>query len=169
MNPNQLIALAVKLFAIWLFLYTIRQLVTITYVFQTSGFDLPQLMFVLFCILMLTITVFMWFFPFSVSKKLSTFPAEFVEEQAWTSDEVYGVGFVLIGILLLFFAFSDAVYWVYHVIWFYDQGGSSQGLGLEAKSAIFATLMELVFAIGLILGSKGLTKLIYRIRYGGLD
>ena len=169
MKPNQLIALAVRLFAIWLFLFTVRQLIQMVYVFQTSGVELPQLIFIGFCLFLLALTVFMWFSPFTISKGISTIHAESIEQRNWTSDEVYGVGFVLLGTMLLFFAFSDAVYWAFYLTWYDSQAAGTREMSLEQKGAVFATALELVFAVGLIAGSKGLTKLIHRLRYGGLD
>lgn len=169
MKPDQLIALAVRLFAIWLFLFTVRQLVQMVVVFQTNGAEAPQLIFIGFCLFLLALTAFMWFSPFTVSKGISTFHAEPAEQQSWTSDEVYGVGFVLLGTMLLFFAISDAVYWLFYLIWIHSQAAGTRELDLDQKGAIFATALELVFAIGLILGSRGLSRLIHRFRYGGLD
>jgi len=169
MSPHQLVALAVRLFAIWLFLYTIRQLIPLTYVFRTPDFELPQMMFVVFCVVLLGISVSMWVFPFTISNRIATFSPSSECAQSWTTNEVYGIGFVLLGFFLLFFGVSDAVYWIFYLIWIEDMVEGGPGLTLEQKGSITATVVELVFALVLILGSKGLAKMIHKMRYAGLD
>jgi len=144
-------------------------MIGLVYVFQTDDVELPVLLFVGFCILLLALTVFMWLFPFAVSKGISPYAADSHEQRNWTSNEVYGVGFVLLGTLLLFFALSDAIYWAFYLVWINSQAAGTREVDLTQKGAIVATVIELVFAIGLIVGSNGLAKMIRRLRYGGLD
>ena len=75
---------------------------------------------------------------------------------------------VMLGFYLLYLAISDSVYWISYARFSInsDPYGLSPVFGANEKSAVVATVVELAMSLYLIIGSKHITRILWKIKYG---
>lgn len=109
---------------------------------------------------------FLWFFPSPVANTIVRFdPASKSLEAGW-APELESIGVALLGLFLLYRAVSDLVYYVM------DHQAKVAMLGNvrapdDFNALITATIVELVFALILILRAKGIVSLLRKARGAG--
>lgn len=166
MQKEQIVGLAVRLFAIFLVVYTLRHVSgLLPYAGESSPNNVSFLFIGLFTICPLLAAALLWFFPLTVAAKLlppaatSTPPPTAALENKGAEDVAWY--FSLMGLWVLTTAIPDIFYWVtitYHIE---DAAFSSQNKGNMA-----ATLSQLILGFWLLFGSRGWVGIIRRIRTG---
>lgn len=165
MNLLQLLAVSVRFLSIGLFVYALNMSVGV--VSMTSVVkDYPLAGFIVPSSLML-ISVLLWFFPFTAIASITKgFQIDIDAESHFEFNEVADFLLVLVGIYLLYYVVSDAAYWIL-ILQFTSASDFPIVITPDQKAHIGATVVEAIMAIGLILGRKGIIKLIRRARLGG--
>jgi hypothetical protein len=166
MSREDVIAVAVRIFAIFLLVSVVRTLPgAIALIDQVE--PKPSLALVaLVSVLGLALCAWLWFFPLTVARKLLPAMREPRSETAMDGSVALTVGLTLLGIWVLSHALPDAIYWVTlfllsrridagHIDWQNDQIAN-----------ILATAGQLALALWLIFGSAGIKRLILRFRNG---
>ncbi len=169
MKPDQLIALCVRLFAIALLFYTLRSLVNLTWFLEANDIPGARYAYVGVLAVVIVVTILLWLFPFSVARRIVPEEIGLNLDHRWTESELYGCGFVLLGAYFLFGSVSDALYWIWFLLNLSREQIALEQITSEQIASIVLTVAEMLAAIGLILGSTGLTKIIYKIRYGSIE
>lgn len=153
MKPTHYFAIMIRLFAIALAVYAIRQS-SVLFELLTNGsiqdFEL-SIVFVLVTVLCpLVVSILLWFFPMTVS-------ASIIRPELDQSFEPTGAAGLLtvlvlaIGLYVLYFAISDSVYWL--TLWQMSRDNYSEAalyLGAESKANMIATGIELLLAVVLV-------------------
>ncbi len=168
MNPHHYLAILIRLFAIGLFIFSISQSSYFFYsiVFGVGqGFEISALQIFMSFFLPFVISVVLWFFPVIVAK--SILKPEI--DQAIKPINKDGISFLIIatlGLYVTFYALVDTVY--YFSLWQISE--LSDGYGTirnffppDVKANIWATLIELVLGVLLILKSKTIVKKVLEI------
>ena len=167
MKLEHIVALAVRLFAIALAVYALRNGISLVPYFHDQEWQIASYAYAALVACFLLLAIYLWYFPLTVSRRLVAFrePGE-ADIGSATSDELQIIGFTILGIYLLFYVLSDVIYWGF--IWFISN--RNQGvpieLSLEQVASMLSTAIELVFVLFLILGAKGIVRLIRKLRYG---
>jgi len=160
MSPHQIIAVAVRIFAVWLVAYVLHTTGTI---FLDSRVTTKELVVAgTVGVFTLLLAVILWFFPLTMAKKLLTEPAANTASRA-TADTWLAMGCALIGIWLLATAIPhivrDAVY-LHLLNSEYDDRG-------EFKRWLVYRGVEVIVALWLIVGTRGFVKVFWWARTVG--
>ena len=165
---DDIVALAVRLFAVVLAIYALRNGVSLVPFFHEQGWQSSSYFLAAIMVVLLILAVVLWKFPLAVARGLVGFrnrgEAEVVSTNA---EQIQVVGFTVLGMYLLFYVVSDVVYWGSILL----IGQRNPELLLEVtpeqKGLMAATIIEFIFALFLLLGANRIVDLIKKFRYGG--
>lgn len=153
MKPTHYFAILVRLFAIALAIYAVRQSSFLIEVLKNGGvqgYELPSAFAWVPTLVPLLVSLFLWFFPMTVSRWV-------VRPELDQSFEPVGAKGLLtvivlgIGLYVLYFAVSDAVYWL--TLWQMSHDNYSDStlyLGSDSKAAMVTKVIELIIAVALV-------------------
>jgi len=167
MKLEHIVALAVRLFAIALAIYALRNGISLVPYFYEQGSHGSSYSYAAVMIVLLFVAVGLWYFPLTVTQNLVTFRgAGETDLSSASADQLQLAGFTILGLYLLFHVLSDVVYW--GSIWFIVQRSSGPPieLSLDQKARMAATLIELIFVLFLLLGTRRIVDLLRKFRYG---
>ena len=163
MNPEHVVAVAVRLFAIGLSVYAVTGAVGTAPVYFTGKFEPSVFLLVVGATLLtLVAALLLWRFPLWIASKLFPYDhSRSVGSTSITGGELQTVAFTVLGIYFMFKAVVAAVYWVF---WF----SSVRSMGFDPAAnqwaSVLMTLAELVLACFLVFGARGLTEVIRKVR-----
>ena len=167
MKPHHYLAIIVKIFAIVLFAYGIRQagfFIEILLTGMASDVRYSIYFAATTAFVPITTSLLLWFFPITISKSIIT-PEIDGQLQPINPQGLLAVIISAIGLYTLFYAIVDATYW--SIIYQATKAGTSSGvpIGLSDEGAanMIVTAIELVMAVMLILKSKTLAFYILRL------
>jgi hypothetical protein len=157
MVPVQIVALLVRLVSIVIVVDTVRySAATIANDYFPSSTALWLTVGAI--IALFTLAGILWFFPLTIATGISTFDSDQPVER-WSGEQLYEFGFVMLGVYLLTRAGGDLIYWVLYLL-----SAGFEGLGAEHTVSLWVRLIELALALILILGAKGLRRLLFTIK-----
>ena len=159
MNPHQILAVSTRLFAIWLFLYSISNLAG-TYV-QAHKYSAPDTFQPLFWGVGSTILVcsLLWLFPLFITKMILP-PSTIEGVQSPIFDSWFSVGCSLIGVWVLAKAIPAlAGYFIGNYL---GQKFYPETFAVNPDWALLVSfnVFQLVVGIWLFMGGKGLKKIL---------
>ena len=162
MSPHQTIAVAVRLFAVWLMLETLRDAVA----FLKPPGDLPLTAIaaaILFVSVGALIVALLWLFPQTIARKLlSSSAAEPVPTAS--PDTWMAMGCALIGLWILSYALPalirDTLIWSFYT-------SNSGGLPGELLIRLLDLAARVLIALWLIFGANGFRRLFWWARNAG--
>ena len=159
MNPHQILAVSIRLFAIWLFLYSTSNIAgTYLQAYKYSASDSLQPLFwgvgatILACSLL-------WLFPLFIAKKILP-PSASESAQSPLFDSWFSVGCSLIGVWVLAKAIPAlASYFIGNYL---GQKLSPETFVINQDWALLVSfnVFQLVVGIWLFMGGKGLKKIL---------
>ncbi len=169
LTPKVLVALIVRLFAIGLSIYLVRVLLSEFSVYIHVDYYKPSLAVAIIILLITFLIVLLWKFPFYIASKLIAFDADDHSDSDLSEQGIYTLGFVLLGVLLLYWAISDTAHWLYIFsaqpeISLYPYENRYE-LGISQKAAILSTGLEFIMAVVLLFGAGKISRFIYRLRH----
>ncbi len=167
----QVVAVIVRLFAIALFVYAIRQLPDlVTYYvidsdrstgvpfYGTRVFVLSLTIF-----LCLVISLLLWFFPLTIAQKLLP-NMDDEEGRKWDKDTLLSIAFIVLGVYFYYYALVDLLYWGMMLILSIRHFDLIGPLEVENWVNIVLTFVELFLATMLVFRSRGIANLILKFR-----
>lgn len=160
MTPHQLIAAAVRIFAIWYVIFLVKEMpAKVIAVLQFNGTIDPVKIAIL--IILILISPVLWFSANFIARAITPISAK-DSPLPWTESRVLTIGASLIGLSVMAYALPPIIY--YGTIWFLTQ--RSEVTGWDAQQAASLTSAFVVLAIGmwLFLGAHGLWQVWSRIR-----
>ncbi len=163
MTPHQTLAVAVRLFAIWLAVYTMRTLPVMYMEGAGAGNAVYNFVSVGLAILMVLLVLFLWFFPKSVARNLLATETVSTRESS-SPDTWLAVGCALLGLWLLVPAITGCIYNL-SVLYRVHQYPAIETMDLHI-SWIYH-IAEIAFGIWLLLGARGARKLFWWARGAG--
>lgn len=167
MKISHFFAVLVRLFAIGLAIYAVRQLLLLFEVMATgaiSGYDVSAVFAGMLVLCPLLVSVLLWYFPLAVT----AFVIREDMDHSLKPLDVQGSLVVLvlaIGLYLLYFAIADAVHWLTY--WQMAAGESYSGARLhfdaDSKAAMVSTGVELLMAFGLLARARSISRAMLRL------
>jgi hypothetical protein len=160
MSPHQTIAVAVRLFAVWLAAYAL-QTASATFLdgrVATKGLVVAGII----GILTLLVAVLLWFFPLTTAKKLLSVPAENSASKE-SPDTWLAMGCALIGLWLL----ATAIPHIVRDSLYLYSSNSGYDDSVEYKHWLVYRFVEIVIAVWLIVGTGGFVKVFWWARSAG--
>lgn len=166
MSREDLVAVAARMFAVFLFVTLIRYLPSAAVLIHQEGSRKYMLVLVLVLVFSFSVCAILWFFPLTIARKLLPVMREPRSETAMSGSITLSVGITIIGLWLLTSALPDMIYWSTIFVMTRQFNAGYFTWQYEQIAKITSTVMELVLAIWLIFGSSGIKRLIYKFRYG---
>lgn len=162
MSPHQIIAVAVRLFAIWIVIYVVRELPV--FYFEGSKQGDPYVLTVTIAIALVSLVGFLvlWFFPRTIAQGLlSSSNTESIPPAS--QDMWLAMGCGLLGLWMLSSALPGLLrdLLVQYLLRAADAGASN------LRSWLFYNLAECLIAIWLIFGARGFRKIFWWARTSG--
>jgi hypothetical protein len=169
MNKEEIVAIAVRLFAIALALYGLRSLTGMAMYYNQVVASESAYLFAGLALSIFGAAILLWIFPLTVARKIIPRSNPDSEAGNWSYEGILTCGFIILGIFFLYHAISDSTYWFY--IWKLSESleGNPVKLNADDLANIYATIAEFIFTMILIFGSKGLASLLVKLRYAALD
>ena len=149
MTPNQMVALALRLFAIWLGMQSLGYLYW--FVEMSASESHGSIVFMaLNCVLCVVIILVSWFFPRTIAGKL--LPTQDKQVQPSTTAGTWlAMGCTLIGLWILTTTIPKLVNDLF-VAFF-------EGRDTALRLLVYVDVVQLVIAVWLVLGGKGVGKI----------
>jgi hypothetical protein len=160
-TPYQIVAVALRLFAVWLGLQALR---TVPAFFTVSGFRSRGYVYMTF-MLALTVVVILalWFFPRTIAGKLlPSREGQSALASTVTADTWLAMGCSLIGLWTLTTTIPRLVY-----DFFVLNSMSSYDDRSQLEHSVVYDLVELAIAVWLVLGGKGVKKVFWWAQNAG--
>jgi hypothetical protein len=165
MTNAQIVALGVRLFAIWLAFYLLRH-VPAMWVFGNqqpdSGFNATV---VVVSVVLVLLTIALWMFPLAVARKLLP-TATLDQPTPLPVEQLERAGFCLLGLWVLTEAVPRLIYAA--VMFFYSRRPDpSVDLGPSYYADLIYSAVTLILGVWLLLGAKGLLGVLRWARSAG--
>ena len=167
MKVELIVAVAIRLFAVVLGLYALRNGISFSaYLFEEgqagSAYMYGALMAAVFIA-----CIGLWRFPLTLARGLVPISEKHGEEaQQISSDQLLEVGLVLLGIYFLFGVISDIGYWISMLVMSSRDIDAPLTITLKQKALVLSTVVEAVLVMFLLLGKNRVLELFRKARYG---
>ena len=167
MSREDVVAIASRLFSVFLLITTIRAVSDAFFAAEafssTAGF--VALMTVV-SLASLAVAALLWYFPLTIARKLLPVmkePKPLVDPVSRTALEL---ALTVIGIWVLATAVMDLTYWI---VLLAQAFGAEDGVdfGPHQRASLVALAVEFALGLWLGLGSRGVVNLVQRLRYAG--
>lgn len=163
MKKEQVVGLGVRLFAIFLVVYTIRYGSSLLP--MTRAPDNVSLLFIAsFTIPLLLAALLMWMFPLTVAGTILPKMKASGRSVPLRRDEIQVVAFSILGLWVLSTAVPDLFYWSTFV---YLAKRINLSLTPSHIGNVVATVIELIIGFWLLFGARGLRGLVRVLRSSG--
>jgi hypothetical protein len=168
MSREDLIAVAVRLFAVFLVILSVRQIPGVVAAVQPgSDFaDAAVAMIVMLCV-PIALAALLWFFPLSVAAKLLPRDRESRPRLSSDAELLLDTGLFLLGLWLLALGLSDAFYWTAHILMSNAGGVGFGSFSPEMRASVYGTVFEIAVALWILLKGPGIVGAIRRLREAG--
>jgi hypothetical protein len=165
MNSQPYLIVGVRLFAIWVWLYLIRQLPSL---FASSAHvDTSYVVAAAMSAVVIGLVAFvLWVKASTIARKLLPQSNEPPPSSAWKPEVVLTTGAVLLGLYVLTEAIPNVVYYL-SLVYFWDEFGGRLEMTPQMYAGMVRVAAQLGVAIWLVFGGKGLVKVFQWARYAG--
>jgi hypothetical protein len=161
MSPYQAVAVALRVFAVWLGIYALRTVLSLALMQQsgTPGFWGSAALLGLTLLFSATL----WFFPRSIAGKLLSQEAAKAELSA-SPDLWLAMGCALLGLWILTSAVPSVVLDTYALVYLGPGADAS-----DLKRSVLYYFVEIGLGVWLLFGARGLRKLFWWARHAGYN
>ena len=167
MNLIAFTAVGVRLLALMMFFYIFREVSRM--ISLATGFDTYDEwpVFLIFIMSFLLIGVWLWKGAINIAKKIV--PKEVSIESESSSDfdrPIYQLAFVLLGMYVLIYGVSEFSYTAQIYLSLPDEYMTPDQTKRH-QAVMVSAVIEVLIGLVLIIGAKGVSAVVYKIRYGG--
>jgi hypothetical protein len=167
-HNEQIVGIAVRLFAIFLLIYTVRYLSDYIHVLMGESYFKGNITpLIILTILPFIVVILLWFFPLKVAAKLIPKINSAEQPVNLGNNEIEHIALSILGIWVLASAIPDVFYWSIFIYMIKSSGMVVGALRPENVGNIVAIIIEIIIGIWLLVGSKGIIGIIRRLRYAG--
>lgn len=163
MTPHQTLAVAVRLFAVWLALVVTREVLS-SYIFAREGQGTLLPIVTVVGIIAVVVVLILWFFPRSIAQGLlpsrSDVPAQPSAPEAW-----FAIGVSLIGLWLTASAIPGLLR-NFAVLFLYASDAIDKSGLISGFIFLFA---QISVGVLLIVGANGIKRFVWWARHAGPD
>lgn len=167
MSREDIIAVALRLFALFLVVTAIRHAAGLASLGRHEELTTVILSATaVIMVLTLAFAAVLWYFPLTIARKLLPSLRDAGTPLSPAGQQVQEVAIIVLGLWVLASALPDTAYWLSMVMFTSGAGFEAFTWLPENKANIVATALEVVIGFILFFGARGLSNLLYRIRYG---
>ena len=170
MNKNDFLALAIRLFGIFLLVSIIRD--SSAFIFTMMNFGEGNNTWLLVSSVIISIFILVALilikFPLTIAGKIMTKIDSKEQIVSFNKDDIQYVGFTIIGMFLLARTLPDVFYWASFVFQANLVTDSSITITAKDKSNMISTACEIIISIVVLFGANGIQNIIYKIRTLGV-
>lgn len=168
MNKEQIVGLVIRLFAVFLVVYSLRLMSSLFTFATVEPIDyISSAIIFLFGFSPILIAIILWRFPLAIASKLIPKPTETKHTSAWGETEIQIVAFSTLGLWVLSSAIPNAFYWVTLVNRIKSVSFGNTSLSPENVAGIVSTITQIILGFWLLMGSKGIVGLVRKLRHAG--
>jgi hypothetical protein len=165
MSREDVVAVASRLFAIFLVVSTLR---TMGSTIQTER-DLGSVGGLIYYTLPIAIPSILaagllWYFPLTIARKLLPVMRDSGPATVVGNDDIAAIAFSVLGMWTLASAISDAAYWVVFLYGYFQQGMALSAWAIRDKARLFGCIAQIVIGLYLLFGANNLSAFLYKIR-----
>lgn len=165
-----LLAVIVRIFAIFLTFRTLNEAMQVVLSFNQQGWVELSYSYIIYPIITLFFSLYLWFFPMTVAKRILPYKEyKSIEFDGLSYEKLFVVAVTILGLYFFYDSLVNLFYWVYLWITYF---GDTQGrliISIEQKGGTIATVAELILSLILILRTKKLISFFKWLRYSGTD
>ena len=169
MNKEELVGLIIRIAMIFMLFYLIRDGAVYIVTVNRGGVDSEIWLIAgsvaLLCFLIFTGLIYKY--AIKIAKKIIPIEKPDNSEFKWVLKDLEISIFIIAGIVILFNAASEIVYWI---ILFYQYANIKEAEAAIAPStyaSFYSTIAQVFFGLILVFGASGLRGFIYKLRYLG--
>lgn len=164
-----LIAVASRLFAIYLVLTAIGYVSYVPFAFDLAGSSITILVVaVIGVVLPVVVATFLWFKPLAVSRALIPAEAPELKSSEISETALFSVLVVILGLYLTVTAGASLVGILVEFMILKSATISVQGPSITGWSPLMASALELILGLVLLLRLNGLKGIYFKLKHGGL-
>ena len=115
----------------------------------------------------LLIAFLLWLYPGPLARLAAARSAHQVFESPLTAGQIQWIALSVLGMSWVMAGIIDLANLGYQYIWLPDNLGTGELAADKLKWEIAYDLLEVVIGISVVLGARGLTNLLHRVRYAG--
>jgi hypothetical protein len=167
MHKTEFVAIGVRLFAIALAIYSLKNFPGMYMYFDAQHDQSSANLYAGLFLFMLLLAILLWHFPLSVASKITPKTASNETSISWSEKDLLTVGLILIGVYLFYHVISDSIYWLYVLNVSHTYTGMEIELNSDQKASIYSTAVEFFLSLSLIIGAKGISNVIWYLRHAG--
>jgi len=164
MSREDIVAVAVRLFAVFIFFAVIQSIPALMYALSSEfrwQFAIPIITalfaWMIFCAVL-------WFLPLPIARRLLPVMKEPRSEQTIDASIALTLGLTLLGVWFLANAIIDSVYWLIILSGVRQTYDTSFNWDHNAIAKVCTVAVKLVLALWLLIGTAGIKRAIYRLR-----
>jgi hypothetical protein len=163
MSREDFIAVAARLFSVYIVLTTIMTLASLMWSPSAEG---AAGSYAIGATVVVGFAAYLWFFPLTIARKLLPVMREPRSEESLDASVALALGITLIGLWFLAQAVTKILYWAALAAVVARHHEDAFEWTPQQYASMVSTAVEFVVALTLVLGSNGIRKLLYRLRYG---
>lgn len=160
MTPHQLVAVAVRLFAIWYAIFLLRELPGsfIAELQHTGEINMAK---VAIAAVLVLLAFVIWFSASPIARAIVPRPAT-ESPLPWTEKRVLTIGASLIGLWVMSYALYPIIY--YGHLWFLTERNEVTGWDAQDTASLASAFATLAIGVWLFFGAHGLWRIWSRLR-----
>lgn len=169
MKKEQVVGIAVRLFAVFLGLYTVRYVTGLIPLLVDPSPNKPGVGFLVLLAAFPTLAaILLWYFPLAVASKIIPDIKTAKAPARLDAGGIAVVSFSIMGLWVLTTAIPDMFYWATFAYQTKNTDIGNPELSPEHIAYMVSTVIEIVIGFLLLLGSRGILGIIRRFRYAGM-
>ena len=169
MKKEELVGLIIRIAMIFMFFYLIRDGAVYIATANRGGSDNETWLIaggiLLLCLLLFTSLIYKY--AIAIAKKIIPIEKKDTIKLEWALKDLEISVLIIAGIIILFIAVSDIVYWLILLFQYSTLTEAQAALPPSSYAAFYSTIAEILFGIFLIFGANGIRGFVYKIRYLG--
>ena len=168
MHKEQIVGVAVRLFAVFLVIYVLRNASEIMpYLADSSPYKISVTFLFLIVLFPILAAVLLWLFPLTIAAKIIPDIKAKKPPKTLEGGEIELVAFSILGLWVLTGAIPDIFHWGTFVYMVKNSEAARVELSPDNIGNIVATVVELVIGFWLLFSSKGIIGILRRLRNAG--
>lgn len=164
MKKEEIVAIAVRLFAIYLFVYAVRMVPGMVVLIQQQVDSIDFIFGLVFLTSHLLVALLLWVFALAIARKLLPGGKAGKAPARLAAGDIQTVAFSVMGLWVLAMAIPEIFYWGSYIYQTSASGWRYRELSPENAGNIVSTLVELAIGLWLLFGARGLAGLVNMAR-----
>jgi hypothetical protein len=164
MNREDFVAVACRLCAVYLLFISIVAMPGVVQLFSSADGRQFAPFSAIVLAMQLLAAVLLWLFPVAAAKKLLPVMHETRSEESFDSGIALSLAITLIGLWFFTHGVISLIYWL-TFYWHLQRQGGTHDLSPTQVAEIGTGVAQVTIALAFIVGTKGISRLIYWMRY----